>query len=278
MGEYKNNRKIPPDNELRACPSPRNGWSEKHHEQARDAGYDTWDAWVEGVQRELGQNICGGKARHSGGPCRLRPLSGKHGNGRCRFHGGRNAWGPTHAAFKTGRHSEYLPSDLLTDYQTTYNDPEYLSLRSQISVSEAREAELLRQLADNAPKWSDLEQVSSQLTDAVINEDTAKIMQASTQISELIASGRRRGLIWDKIERCQTHGRQLKTAEAKIMADRDMTLDKDRALALFMWLISMLREKITDRALLTEISTDIRARIRQPAAAMGELMPASEED
>ncbi len=268
MEQDKGRSKAPREKEIRPCPPPVIGWSKKHNRLASEEGYASWEDWTNDIQQVSGRNICGALARTKQTPCTARPLHGKRGNGRCRMHGGKNGAGPAAGNWRHGRNSKYLPDDLLEDYREAFTDPDYLSLRSQISVNEAREAELIRQLGDNAPRWGDLERISTALTNAVVEGDMDKVMKESTRISELVVQGRKRGLLWDKIEQVQEHGKKLKTAESKIMKDRDMTLDKDRAMALVMWLIAMLRERISDRVLLSEIAADIRSRIRAPARAV----------
>src|SRR3954452_17185048 len=81
---------------------------------------------------------CGAKTR-SGAPCRTRPMP----NGRCRMHGGKSLAGAASPAFKTGRHSTYLPVRLLAGYQEAERDPELLALRDEIALIDSRLADVL---------------------------------------------------------------------------------------------------------------------------------------
>src|SRR4051794_509990 len=86
--------------------------------------------------------ICGAKTR-SGGRCRAIPIQP---SGRCRLHGGASLRGLAAPAWKSGRHSAYLPTDLRARYLRARGDPELLSLKDDLSLVDARIGELLGRL------------------------------------------------------------------------------------------------------------------------------------
>ncbi len=42
--------------------TPRGGWSAKHDQQARNAGYACWTGWIAAIQKDEDRKICGARA------------------------------------------------------------------------------------------------------------------------------------------------------------------------------------------------------------------------
>src|SRR5687768_3976371 len=83
--------------------------------------------------------LCGGRTAQ--GYCERRPLQGSK---RCKRHNGRPLVGAANPAFKTGRHSKYLPPRLQDRYQEALRDATLLSVRDEIALLDARLEDLLR--------------------------------------------------------------------------------------------------------------------------------------
>ena len=105
--------------------------------QAVSAGYmeETWDD-------ELGRPRCLAKSKQQERRCRQWPAKGKR---VCRFHGARAGRPVIH-----GRYSKLLPARLAERYHESLADPEYLALRDEIALLDARIGELLAELAAQA--------------------------------------------------------------------------------------------------------------------------------
>ncbi len=69
-------------------------------------------------------------------------------DGRCKHHGGNAAKGLAHPNHKHGRYSKVLPSDLRERFEAALEDEEYMSLRDEIGLTQARMSELLEQLGE----------------------------------------------------------------------------------------------------------------------------------
>ena len=242
---------------------PPGGWPRRYDEWAVKAGYESWQAWAESLCASSGRSaICGEQSHKAGSPCGNKP---KRGSGRCRRHGGETTDVEKRGrGVPVGRAGKWLPSNLVNDFNATYQAPDYLTLRNQIAVNEVREAQLLRRTGSaeaRLPDFERLERVTSRLSTAVVNGNGEKILKLSAELSAGIAAGATHERLWRELRTCQDHGRKLKLAEAKIMKDRDMVLDKDRALSLMMWLVGILREQIDDQRVLRNVASAIRSHV-----------------
>ncbi len=90
---------------------------------------------------------CGAKKK-DGGKCKARPMA----NGRCRIHGGLTPKGTASPHYQTGRYSKYLPKHLADDYFVSKDDPELVTLRSELSLLDARLSQLIQRLSETPDK------------------------------------------------------------------------------------------------------------------------------
>lgn len=115
---------------------------------------------------------CGAKLQFSDPPryCLRWPLRART---RCKKHGGRNQRGILHASFKTGRYSKYMPRRVAERVMAAREDPELLSLRSEMELAAARIGELLEAIGEGeAGQHTDGAYVASQrLMDATTARD-----------------------------------------------------------------------------------------------------------
>ena len=75
--------------------TPRGGWSDKHDQQARNAGHVCWAGWIAAIEEDEDRKICGAKANSTQAPCRRQPLRDR---ARCSRHGGKALRGQDHPA------------------------------------------------------------------------------------------------------------------------------------------------------------------------------------
>lgn len=79
-----------------------------------------------------GQAVCFSPLRNKPGQFCQSPLPMD--NGRCRIHGGKSLRGAAHPNFKHGRSSDYIPPELLKDFEEFLADPELRDLANEIAV------------------------------------------------------------------------------------------------------------------------------------------------
>jgi len=239
---------------------PRGGWSPKHDQQARDAGYACWSTWIAAIEEDKDKKICGARAHSTQSPCRRQPLRDRV---RCSRHGGRAPRGQAHPAYVHGQQARYIPEALLDEFREAWNDPDYCFLRKQIALNAAWEDELLRQVetGEGFVAWTRLQCVMADLRE-VLDADTPKdVADLVAKASDVVSQGVTLRQTMTELRHCQEHGRKLKATEAQIKKDLGAMLSKDRAVALMLWLVGVVREKVDDPSVLAEISSAIRSRI-----------------
>lgn len=176
------------------CTAPPVGWSATNHGLALGTGlYPSWDEWTYAVAREVGHRICGARNRHQQ-PCRLYPGT----NGRCRYHGGHSVSGIASGAWKHGRRSKVMPTDIREAMERAANDPQLLSLAEQLGMVEAKEDRLLERLAE-------VERDAGELS----AEDVTSI-------------------IWEELKEWADHKRKLVDTEMKLRVAHHDMITRDR--------------------------------------------------
>lgn len=72
----------------------------------------------------------------------------------CAKHGAKAAKGPAAGAYRTGKHSRYVPKALLADYEALKDDPNRLSLQHEIDILRLQHAEILKGMYADAQSAS----------------------------------------------------------------------------------------------------------------------------
>jgi hypothetical protein len=164
--------------------------------------------------------ICGAK-RRNGEPCQKFAIKGST---RCRLHGGKSLKSIAHPSFKTGKHSKFLPQQLRRDYDATLHDPELLSLRDAIALTEARVVDLVQRLGGEGDNFG----------------------------------------IWREILDVLEHGRRLRSSETKRLVMLQQYLSVEQALAFASAVTESVCRHVHDPAALRAIVADITALTGRP--------------
>lgn len=253
--------------------APQQGWPDQYDQIAIAAGFPSWQQWIDQLEVQRGRSICGGKGRQALKPCERPPLAGRT---RCRLHGGKTLIGAANPAYKHGEYSAAFPDGMLDDYLASLNDPEYMSLRKQIALSETREKELLRKLRGEGTSQLGLKFLRDRAADAAtLIERIERWKEVPTEVKGLILLWREamdilnneqiRELVWKQLNDQLETTRLLRDSESKLKKDLDQRMDKDRALALMMWLVGLIKQRFGhEKGALVELSNEIRERLRRP--------------
>lgn len=242
-----------------------------------------WLARIAEVEKEEGRPICGAKTR-SGEPCRRSPMRGTgystpYTRPRCRTHGGKSLRGVASPSWKHGQMSYAVPRGLADRYQLALNDPDYLSLKSEIALTVARLQELLDRVdtGESQDAWVRMrqivKQVSQTLTDAsakvddpdAVREDLDKAAAALDEALAITEAGLGNSHTWKEIHVTADLMRKLKTADRQRLQALHQAITADRGLALVTRLLEILRAR-ADRETLRLVMEDVRTQglIRSP--------------
>lgn len=209
------------------------------------------------MQEQLPKVICGAKTR-SGEPCQTSPVSGRH---RCRMHGGTIRRGIASPHFVHGRYSKVLPTRLAERYAECFDDPELLSLRSEIALVDARLLELLDPIHGD-------EQGSDKIMTALLDEelvaahrrnDEQAVRAVEQRIMPYLKNvlGRHQIIEWHNIIPLLEVRRKLCESEQKRLMSARLMVSADQAGALMQAVVSVIRQEVTDPQMLYRIAEGI---------------------
>lgn len=196
---------------------------------------------------------CGAKTR-SGGRCK-RPGTGA--GSRCKFHGGATPVGPAAAAWKHGRHSKYLPSGIVERYQEGLKDPDLISLRSEVALTDMRIGQLLEALGEsgNTRLWREARVKLDALKGLGSKGKTSDARVALQALDDLITSGLTASATWEELRELIDLRRKLAADETKREKDLLQMIPVSQVYALFRVFLEGIQQRVQDRQVLADITT-----------------------
>ncbi len=162
---------------------------------------------------------CG--ANLKGGPCQRPAMP----NGRCRQCGGKTpAPGPTHPNYRTGQYSRAYPAHLRENVLKLLDDPELLSLRSDIALHKSRHDELVTQLT-SAQTWQKIQDAKNKYARSRSEKDFAAL-------SRICDEGAAEGQVWAEARETGLYVNQLVKTELTLLQAADSFISTEQAHAL----------------------------------------------
>lgn len=203
---------------------------------------------------------CGAKCK-SGKPCQRAPLAGRT---RCSRHGGRShPGGPTHHLFKTGRFSKFLPKNLQGKYETMLADKELGSLRDELALISARMAEIMEGFGTGEAGclWGELKELQKDFEKAEKEESHVGMFVAAAKAFDLVGKGYAYWKQWGDLNDQIDRRARVAAAEWKRQADLQQVMTVEQVMTMAAAIIEILNTTVTDRVMLENASTKIRALI-----------------
>lgn len=226
---------------------------------------------------EKGQQVCNSRLSSDRNK-RCRSPIVFHPVGRCEKHGGKinplNAEGNR----KTPKFLEYMPKDMLPRLERFLNDPDILSLREDIAITNVTISELLEGLGSvseytlkkTEEKADDvLDYISYiDLTDEEIDQEVAyKLMSNLANSVKKLALKQRTG---SEIKAAQDHKRKLVEAEHRMTIQATAQIPAEKAFALVLLLVKTIAEHSRDYI----EDAQIRSRyLKAVSRSVSELVP-----
>lgn len=180
-------------------------------------------------------------------------------NGRCRMHGGNQSHGVAHHSTKTGRYSKYLPARLAARYQESQDDETLLGLRDEVSLLDARLAELLGRVdtGESGAAWSEAATALGEFRKAVTSGDATGRLVAFAAMEEAIERGQSDTATWDDIHKAVEQRRRLVESERKHLEQMGQMVAVGQVMLMIGQIVELLRENVHDRDALVAISSGI---------------------
>lgn len=192
--------------------------------------------------------------------CRRRAVEGRK---VCQVHGGATPRGIASPHYKDGRYSKYLPARLAARYQEARTDGELLALREDIALTDARLGDLLARVdtGESGALWRQLMAAREELLVRRKASDTLGQMAALNLIMELIAQGHADYRAWGEVAVVLDQRRRLVESERKRLVEMQQMISSERMMVLLGAVVGVIQEHVTDRSVLSGITTGIQKLI-----------------
>lgn len=228
---------------------------------------------------------CQAKSKQSGAQCKKFAVPGKR---VCGIHGGKTPGGLASPHFKTGRHSKYLPKNLLGKYKEAINDPDLLQLRDEIALMDTRLGEVLTQIEKGAKALNQFEEIQAEyagllsamqaipmLREKLTGESGsnrleintqwrgpkklkterldekqagAKILETMANLGNLISAGIDSKEAWEEVQALVEIRRKLVESERKWFIENQQIITAEKALLLIAAIADIIKSNVSNTA------------------------------
>ena len=202
---------------------------------------------------------CTALSRRSGERCRNPAV---HGLDVCRMHGGGSPHRGTRSGrpIRHGRYSRLLPDRLAARYQEAERDNALLNLRAEISLIDARLAELLGHLStgESGQSWREALAAWRYLTDMAATGDVGLFRGAMDNLGRILQRGASDPRTWGEIVALVETRRRLVESERRRLVEMQQMISAEQAMALLASVTAIIRENIPDGPTRNRIASGIR--------------------
>lgn len=190
-----------------------------------------------------------------------------HGSTVCYHHGGKSRKGIAHPSFKDGRYSKALPSAMLEKYHEAVNDPELLNMRHDIALVDARLSELLKrsEAGESRTLWQQARNANDSIRQAMDNENWPAMESAVRDLDRLVGEGLADHEVWHEIGDLIDQRRKLVESEQKRLVAMKQLITSQQAMTLIAALAAIVKKRVTDPRVLSEIQNDLTLLMTIPA-------------
>jgi len=168
----------------------------------------------------------------------------------CQIHGGKSfkSRGAAHPLYKDGRYSRYMPARLLEAYDKSRNDPDILSLNEDISLTEARVADVLQRVdtAESGAMWDELSKLGKEIKLARKLGDPSLVEDLFDEMLKLIAKGKGDRENWREIGDLLERKRKLSESQLKLLVTKQEFISRQQAVVLVSHLVEVVKTHVTD--------------------------------
>ncbi len=198
---------------------------------------------------------CTAMSKRTGKACGAQAVTGKT---VCYHHGGKTPVGPALPQYQNGRYSKYLPERMLARYHEAEADSETLALRAEVALIDSRLSDVLGRVdtGESSRIWG-------QLRDAVINLETAQLIQDETAtrfavsaIKKLINAGASDWAAWADVRSLVQERKTLVESERKRLVEAQRMIAVDQAMSVMGLLIEAVRRHVPDADALRAITDE----------------------
>ncbi len=234
----------------------------------------TKSAPVGTLKNSKGRVICGSlKGDGSGKLCTVQAVMA---NGRCKTHGGKSVpAGPAHHSYVHGHRSKVrdaLPKKLQEGFDASVNDPDLLSVRTEMGVLDARTIELYGRLSTDLALIEPLLDDLDTLLDAEA-EHLPKMCEKVAEIRRALALPAKDRAIWSDIIETMGARRKLTDTERRLLEMKQAVVDVGELRTIVAFLLHSVKEHVIPleggRKAVSGVASDIGTLLRPPSRGLG---------
>jgi predicted nucleic acid-binding protein len=188
--------------------------------------------------------------------CPKDPMIGRT---RCYHHAGKSLQGIAHPNFKHGRHVKTMPQRLLERYEASQTDPTLLELTDEISLVDARVADLLArsESGESGQSWKELHQLWRLFSQARRSGDRDQMATMLDQVGHAISRGHTDQNVWVEIGLLIDRRQRLVESERKRLAELENTLTVEQAKLIVRRVLDAVQRHVTDQKALSAIGGEL---------------------
>ncbi len=197
---------------------------------------------------------CTAKSKQSGERCKRSPSKGRS---VCRMHGGFSPRGVASARFKHGRYSKDLPKDLLATFEASLGDKELLELEREVSLVDARVAQLLRNLNDGASvaAWNEAVFSFRAYKRGLLKRDRQASDDAFARLDDILERQSEEYRSWQEVKELVSLRRKLSDSQSKRQERLGRFVETQKITVLLSALTDALRQEIRNPEILRRVGT-----------------------
>lgn len=190
---------------------------------------------------------CTAQSKRTGQRCKGPAIYGSR-TQKCRMHGGGAGIGAENPAFKSGRYSRYLPSDMLELYSSALSNPDILEMADHIALLEARIQKILadNQGGDPVPRWSEILDLFNSIEAMVDTGDRGLIAGAFDSARKALHAGMRWDSTWNQVADTMEQLRKMTDTEIKRKRELNQMVPIERIVILMAAVAAAVKRNVTN--------------------------------
>jgi len=214
-------------------------------------------AKVREEKRKAGlQKICGSPKRGKPGEiCQNHPVQGRS---RCRLHGGKTPQGLDSPNTSVGIYSKTLPANLLKRYMDRLNDPELLSLKGDVALTDVHLEDIANTLMASGTTWKQLKDELDKLNDALTSSDQDGAQSSFEACYRIVSDGAVEANRFRDLMEGQKHKRMLVDTERKLITEEANSVQLDQLIQMQRVILAIIHKYIVDEATRYAVSEEFR--------------------
>lgn len=188
---------------------------------------------------------CTARSKRSQVQCRGIAVTGST---TCRMHGGTSPKGAANHAFRHGRHSKYLPSQMKELYDEATSNPDILEMGEHIALLEAKINGSLQSMQEGepVPRWENVRAVFDVHATAVLGGDQEAVTSSMADIFEMLDAGQKWDRAWDEILRSMEQLRKMADVEVKRRKEMNLMVPIERVVVLMAAVGQAVKRNVTN--------------------------------